>query len=440
MSEEKKCPKCGEKMIYYPGRRSFGKTGKYICNCKDSEGEKVPASGEKCRTCEAWNPEEFASECEDMYNGIRPLRCEKLPEPSENDDKKIKIWCYECHDDYFIFDSWNGSECPHCGCWNKKDSEGENETEPLYQPRRIGEKLKYLEKEKPPEIQDCTECDEPHKYDETGTLYCTSNQCKEAEPEKECQKKVKITDEFQFENEEGRIILYNDGSLWLQRKDTPKTFWYYLKDSGGEKDCTTCDFNVLDAYDDAPCSYCKKHNEWRHKKDSGGDDKCAINCNGANEECEPCPINEKPLESSNERLDDVIRQEQDRYKDMYGEDWRIAYDSEKQPEPKHATCVECKYYPLKNHFSPLNRCNQCEHNELFEPKESSENETMFPMSEVSLRAFKEETERILISEFVKAYKEDKMKVIDLNIKRNMNADSHIEYNTIFDERIEKWEA
>jgi len=86
MSEEKKCPKCGEKMIYYPGRRSFGKTGKYICNCKDSEGEKVPASGEKCRTCEAWNPEEFASECEDMYNGIRPLRCEKLPEPSENNE------------------------------------------------------------------------------------------------------------------------------------------------------------------------------------------------------------------------------------------------------------------------------------------------------------------------------------------------------------------
>jgi len=32
---------------------------------------------------------------------------------------------------------------------------------------------------------------------------------------------------------------------------------------------------------------------------------------------------------SDERLDDVIRQEQDRYKDMYGENWRIVYDAEK---------------------------------------------------------------------------------------------------------------
>lgn len=41
MSEEKECPKCGEKMIYYPGRRSFGKTGKYICNCKDSGKKEI---------------------------------------------------------------------------------------------------------------------------------------------------------------------------------------------------------------------------------------------------------------------------------------------------------------------------------------------------------------------------------------------------------------
>jgi len=47
MSEERECPKCGEKMIYYPGRRSFGKTGKYICKCKDSgkTGDKFVCGG-----------------------------------------------------------------------------------------------------------------------------------------------------------------------------------------------------------------------------------------------------------------------------------------------------------------------------------------------------------------------------------------------------------
>ena len=171
----------------------------------------------------------------------------------------------------------------------------------------------------------------------------------------------------------GEKMIYYPG-----RRSFGKTGKYICncKDSGKKSECSKCNLEK-----GCPYSYEKtKDRDYFsgchdfEPEDSGGDDKCAINCNGANEECEPCPINEKPLESSNERLDDVIRQEQDRYKDMYGEDWRIAYDSEKQPEPKHATCVECKYYPLKNHFSPLNRCNQCEHNELFEPKESSEND------------------------------------------------------------------
>jgi hypothetical protein len=39
-----------------------------------------PASGEMCRTCEAWKPKEFASECEDMYNAIKP-RCETTDDP-----------------------------------------------------------------------------------------------------------------------------------------------------------------------------------------------------------------------------------------------------------------------------------------------------------------------------------------------------------------------
>lgn len=36
----------------------------------------------------------------------------------------------------------------------------------------------------------------------------------------------------------------------------------------------------------------------------------------------------------NERLDDVIRQEQDRYKDNYGENWRIVWDMEHPKEAK----------------------------------------------------------------------------------------------------------
>lgn len=35
-----------------------------------------------------------------------------------------------------------------------------------------------------------------------------------------------------------------------------------------------------------------------------------------------------------ERLDDVIRREQDRYKDMYGEDWRIVWDMDHSMEEK----------------------------------------------------------------------------------------------------------
>jgi len=36
-----------------------------------------------------------------------------------------------------------------------------------------------------------------------------------------------ITDEFLFINEKGRIVLYDNGMLWLERKDSPhKAFWY----------------------------------------------------------------------------------------------------------------------------------------------------------------------------------------------------------------------
>ena len=46
----------------------------------------------------------------------------------------------------------------------------------------------------------------------------------------------------------------------------------------------------------------------------------------------------------------------------------------------------------------------------------------------------------VIDDFLEDYKEDWRKVIDLNLKRNMNGESHIEYNDIFDKRIKKWEA
>ena len=39
--------------------------------------------------------------------GIKPIR-------------KIKVWCVDCNNDYFIYNHWEGSECPHCGYWNKK--------------------------------------------------------------------------------------------------------------------------------------------------------------------------------------------------------------------------------------------------------------------------------------------------------------------------------
>ena len=78
-------------------------------------------------------------------------------------EKKIKIWCYECHDDYFIFDSWNGSECPHCGCWNKKDSGGEKvEAESL----RVNPEI-------PPSVlgkDDNSKPPEPKKKFETGWI------------------------------------------------------------------------------------------------------------------------------------------------------------------------------------------------------------------------------------------------------------------------------
>ena len=50
---------------------------------------------------------------------------EKLDVPTRQTDKKIKVWCKECDNDYTIYDSWNGSECPHCGCWNKKTEKKE---------------------------------------------------------------------------------------------------------------------------------------------------------------------------------------------------------------------------------------------------------------------------------------------------------------------------
>lgn len=43
-----------------------------------------PAMGKKCLTCNGWNPNEYASECEDIYNTIE-LRCEVSDEPREND-------------------------------------------------------------------------------------------------------------------------------------------------------------------------------------------------------------------------------------------------------------------------------------------------------------------------------------------------------------------
>ena len=80
----------------------------------------------------------------------------------------------------------------------------------------------------------------------------------------------------------------------------------------------------------------------------------------------------------------------------------------KPPEPKHATCVECKYYFLKNHFYSLNRCNQCEHNELFEPKEPSENDYRTLMDELKeepeFRLGREYERKELIAEFVKRLK------------------------------------
>lgn len=46
----------------------------------------------------------------------------------------------------------------------------------------------------------------------------------------------------------------------------------------------------------------------------------------------------------------------------------------------------------------------------------------------------------LIEEFIKAYKEDKMKVIQLNLNRNVNGQTHTDYNDIFNKRIEECEG
>jgi len=260
MSDEiRKCPKCGEKMIYYPGRRSFGKTGKYICNCKDS-GKKSECS--KCNLEKGCPYSYEKTKDRDYFSGCHDFE----PEDSGGDDK-CAINCNGANE-----------ECEPC---------------PI--------------NEKPP-----------------------------ASREKECQKKVKITDEFQFENEEGRIILYNDGSLWLQRKDSPtKTFWYYLKGSGGEKEISRMSDLGLNP---------RKNQEGRDR----------------------------------------------------------AVDS-KPPEPKFCpSCNKQMWLEMISLTKGTWKC-ECGMGEIFEKEEPSENETMFPMSEVSLRAFKEETERILISEFVKEY-------------------------------------
>ena len=45
-----------------------------------ASGGEMPAMGMKCLKCDGYDPKEYASECEDMYNA-NPLRCEKTPEP-----------------------------------------------------------------------------------------------------------------------------------------------------------------------------------------------------------------------------------------------------------------------------------------------------------------------------------------------------------------------
>lgn len=50
-----------------------------------------------------------------------------------------------------------------------------------------------------------------------------------------------------------------------------------------------------------------------------------------------------------------------------------------------------------------------------------------------------EREETLIKEFLEDLLEDQRSVIDLNLERNMKAESHIEYNDIFNKRIEKYQ-
>ena len=46
----------------------------------------------------------------------------------------------------------------------------------------------------------------------------------------------------------------------------------------------------------------------------------------------------------------------------------------------------------------------------------------------------------LVEEFLADYRSDKRAIIVLNIERNMKAEDHIQYNDIFNKRLDKWEG
>ena len=46
----------------------------------------------------------------------------------------------------------------------------------------------------------------------------------------------------------------------------------------------------------------------------------------------------------------------------------------------------------------------------------------------------------LIKEFLDDYRSDKRAIIVLNIERNMKAEDHIQYNDVFNKRLDKWEG
>ena len=46
----------------------------------------------------------------------------------------------------------------------------------------------------------------------------------------------------------------------------------------------------------------------------------------------------------------------------------------------------------------------------------------------------------LVEEFLDDYRSDKRAIIVLNIERNMKAEDHIQYNDIFNKRLDKWEG